>query len=349
MEIRFGRIIGAAAVAVSVVLLLNYGMSPIYKALDLTFAAFDSANVLISESGKNVSGDTEKAAKLAAPQENKPEKEEPNDTSEPETQAAANDETALGAVVRRTVAGGEMKYGKISLNNKSHKSIDIKKSLSGKVDLALDSNSTPQVLIYHTHATEGYMRDAKDYYTAADNARNTDNSANVTAVGDAVQKSLSAAGINTLHNTTQHDNPSYSGSYKRSAATIKQALSENKDIKLAIDLHRDSIPAANNGKTAPICNIAGKNAAQVMIIVSTGYVGAEQNFTLALRLQQTVEVLYPGLARPMIVYESRYNQELVPFGLLIEVGTEANSVDEATYAGELLGNALKVFLNDYIK
>ncbi len=349
MKIRCGRIVGAAVIAMSVVLLINYGMAPIYKALNLTFAAFNSADLLFSESGKKSGSDTKKVAKPVAPQENKSEEDKPDATPETETQAAANDETALGAVVRRTLAGGEMKYGKISLNNKSHKSIDIKKSLSGKIDLALNSNSTPQVLIYHTHATEGYMHNVKDYYTADDNARNTDNSANVTAVGSVVQKSLSAAGINTLHNTTQHDNPSYSGSYKRSAATIKQSLTENKDIKLAIDLHRDSIPSANNGKIAPICNIAGKNAAQVMIIVSTGYDGAEQNFTLALRLQQTIEVLYPGLARPMIVYESRYNQEFVPFGLLIEVGTEANSVDEATYAGELLGNALKVFLNDYIK
>ncbi len=354
MKIRYGRIFGVTAVIVSAVLLFNYGLSPIYKLLDLTFSAFGSADGLISETRKPKSEDKIAAAveseKNGKSQKSESAKSEPEGTSDnPETKAAANSEAALGAVVRRVVSGGEMKYGKIALNNKSHKTVDIKKSLSGKLDLSVNSGGSPQVFIYHTHATEGYMSETRDYYTAADNARNTDNSANVTAVGDAVEKSLSAAGINTLHNATQHDNPSYSGSYKRSAATIKQALAENKEIKLAIDLHRDSIPAANNGKTAPVCNVAGKNAAQVMIIVSTGYEGSEQNFTLALRLQQTLEVLYPGLARPMIVYESKYNQELVPFGLLIEVGTEANSVEEAVYSGELLGNALKVFLNDYIK
>lgn len=354
MKIRYGRIFGAAAVVATVILLFNYGLSPIYKVLDSAFSAFSSADGLISETRKpkseNKNTDDDNDAKNSKPQKNESAKTETADSAaKPETAAAANNEAALGPVVRRAVSGGEMKFGKIALNNKSHKTVDIKKSLSGKLDLSLNSGNSPQVFIYHTHATEGYMSAARDYYTAADNARNTDNSANVTAVGNAVEKSLSAAGINTLHNTTQHDNPSYSGSYKRSAATIKQALAENKEIKLAIDLHRDSIPAANNGKTAPVCNVAGKNAAQVMIIVSTGYEGSEQNFTLALRLQQTLEVLYPGLARPMIVYESKYNQELVPFGLLIEVGTEANSVDEAIYSGELLGNALKVFLNDYIK
>jgi stage II sporulation protein P len=70
-----------------------------------------------------------------------------------------------------------------------------------------------------------------------------------------------------------------------------------------------------------------------------------ENFRLALRLQQTLEVMYPGLARPIVLASKLYNQNLTTGSLLIEMGTESNTLSEAEYSAELTANALVSLLN----
>ena len=55
--------------------------------------------------------------------------------------------------------------------------------------------------------------------------------------------------------------------------------------------------------------------------------------------------MYPGMTRPMNCCPSQYNMHLTHGSLLIEVGTDANTIEEATYTGELLGNVLASVLN----
>ena len=149
-----------------------------------------------------------------------------------------------------------------------------------------------------------------------------------------------------LHDGTVHDYPSYTGAYDRSEATIRAALEEYPSIKVIIDLHRDAISAADGSRTAPVAEINGKSAAQFMIIAGCddGRFGNMpdyiENFKLACLFQQSAEKLYPGLARPVLFDYRNYNQHISTGSLLIEVGSHANSHDEAVYTGELLGDIL---------
>ena len=101
-----------------------------------------------------------------------------------------------------------------------------------------------------------------------------------------------------------------------------------------------------------LVEINGKKAAQVMLVMGsnsgtvTNYPNWKENFKLALKLQQTMEVKYPTLARPLSLMSKNYNQSLSNGSLLIEFGTDANSLAEAAYSAELVGESLVTMLNN---
>ena len=77
----------------------------------------------------------------------------------------------------------------------------------------------------------------------------------------------------------------------------------------------------------------------------TNFPNWQENLKLALKLQQTFEKMYPTLARPLSLMSKNYNESLTNGSLLIEFGTDVNSIDEATYSAEMVGNAIADLLN----
>lgn len=206
------------------------------------------------------------------------------------------------------------------------------------------SSELPQVLIYHTHTSESYLPYG-DSYDADYPIRSSDCSRNITAVGDAICEALAERGISSVHDCTVYDYPMFTGAYYRSAETMLELLEEYPSIKIAIDIHRDGILNEDGSVTAPIAYIGGKNAAQFMIITGcdspeTDFPNYMQNFKLACLLQNCAEDAYPGLARPVLFDYRNYNQSLFDGDLLIEVGSQGNSLDEALYTGKLLGSVI---------
>ena len=203
----------------------------------------------------------------------------------------------------------------------------------------------------HTHTCEAYLDIDTGQYPESFYPRTTDERYSVVAVGDAITQTLNNAGIGTLHDKTIHDNPSYNGSYYRSEQTVKDDLAEYPGIQVVLDIHRDALGNNETGKTKPTFVVDGKKAAQIMIIAGCDDDGTwefpdwEYNLRLALQIQQTAETMYPGMTRPMNFCPSQYNMHLTHGSLLIEVGTDANTIEEATYTGELLGNVLANVLN----
>ncbi len=205
--------------------------------------------------------------------------------------------------------------------------------------------SEPTVLIVHTHTTECFQPTESDSYDASCPTRTRDCSRNIVAVGDALVNALAENGIIAVHDCTVHDYPAYSGAYDRSEDTIRAALEKYPSIKVVIDLHRDAIENADGTRVAPVAEINGQNAAQFMIIAGCddgrfNMPDYMENFRLACLIQNTAEEMYAGLARPVLFDYRNYNQHITTGSLLIEVGSHGNSLDEALYTGELLGNVL---------
>ena len=239
----------------------------------------------------------------------------------------------------------------VAIKNASSAAINIAEQLKIAPDLGLTDTAEPQVLIVHTHTTEAYMAYDAGYYNADDPSRTQDNTRNVVAVGEAIAAQLRAAGIGVIHDTTVHDSPKYTGAYDRSAATIQKNLDEYPTIKVVLDIHRDAINQSATNKLKPTTVINGRKAAQMMIIASANDSAAQphpnwqENMRLALRLQSALHTQYEGIVRPLYVVNSRYNQHLTNGSLLVEMGAEGNTVEEACYSGQILGKTLAQVLN----
>lgn len=270
--------------------------------------------------------------------------------SEITVSAPAVAEKNRGKIVRQTYNGGAsgdlISLSKGSVRNSTQISSSlVKKELAKGLDFSLKKTDEPQVLIYHTHATESYEPVTRDYYDKNYNSRSRDDSVNMNMVGAQIEAQLRAAGIGVIHDKTQHDYPSYTGAYDLSMKTIQKYLKQYPTIKVVLDVHRDAIQRQDGTRIAPTAKINGKNAAQIMIIAGAEKEGDithdfYQNLRFAAHLQTQLEGDYPGLTRPISFAYRKYNQSASPGAVLLEFGGHGNSLEEARYAGELAGKSI---------
>ena len=229
-------------------------------------------------------------------------------------------------------------------NNTRQTAADIAAEAAQPLPFAIEKDSAaPQVLIMHTHATEDYRLSAGLWFTPGDGARSTDRSINMCAVGRVMADTLNAAGICTLHDETLNDYPSYTGSYANSRAVVQQYLAQYPSIKVVLDVHRDAIET-DEGRVKAVADVNGKTAAQVMIICGADKGGNlpnfKQNLAFAAKWESAMESRFPGFTRPVLFDYRYYNQDLTTGSLLIEIGSHGNTLEEAVYSGQLVGEAL---------
>lgn len=253
--------------------------------------------------------------------------------------------------------GTIVSYGNLQIQTKIPKSFyspDIKALLNQGSDLTIYDKSKPTVLIYHSHTTEAYSLLDTGYYISSD-ARSNNSARNMVRVGDDLTAYLKKHGFNVIHDRTIHDKD-YTKSYDNSRATIEKYLEQYPSIEVTIDVHRDDITYSNKTKVKPTAKINGKKAARMMIISGCEYNRVknfpdwEENLKFDLQVQNKVNELYPGLMRPILFSERKYNMYETHYSFLLEVGTDANTLDEACYSARLFGNALGQLLNEkYVK
>ena len=282
-------------------------------------------------------------------------KSEEAETSEQieESTPASTDESVKGKVISRYISpyNAGLSYNGVYLKNSTDLTVDIKALLESPLTFKISKDGGPQVLIVHTHTTETYMTEESDYYTEAFSSRTRQSDKNMVSVGKRVAEKLNGAGIKTLHDTTEHDYPNYTGSYSRAAKTINSYLKKYPSIKVVLDLHRDAVSSGESDKVKLVTEIDGKKAAQVMLVMGsqsgsvTNFPNWKENLKLAVRLQQKIEQKYPTLARPLSLMPKNYNESLTTGSLLIEFGTDVNTLAEAHYSAELVGNALAELLS----
>ena len=272
--------------------------------------------------------------------------ESSSQTSSAQSQAPAV--SGSGAPIQElAIQNSGVQYGNIFVKNtnQNHK-IDIKAELEKQPAVKIQTDSKPQVLIYHTHTTEAYLLQEATSVPAGSESRSTDGTRSVVMVGNAIAAQLKAVGIGVVHDTTIHDSPAYNGSYNRSKQTMAKNLKQYPSIQVTLDIHRDSMTTSNGTRYKPTAAINGKKAAQVMILSgcdddgTLGFPDWEYNLRLGVRVQKQLSDLYPGLARPLNFCPRQYNLNMTKGSLLVEVGTEVNTLDEAVYSGELFGAAL---------
>ena len=203
----------------------------------------------------------------------------------------------------------------------------------------------PTVLIYHTHAMESYTPQTGEDYTEEVPFRTADLDYNMVSVGTRLAELLENAGISVLHDTTLHDAASYNGSYASSRETVEKYLAQYPSIRLVLDIHRDAAEDGSGHQVAATAETAQGDTARLMLVLGSEAGGLynpnwQENYALAVKLQAVLEQESPGLCRELHLTDQRYNQDLSPGALLIEVGAAGNSHEEALRAMTPLAEAI---------
>ena len=202
----------------------------------------------------------------------------------------------------------------------------------------------PQILIYHTHSQETYG-----------GAPEGDDENSVVAVGEYLTRLLTEQyGFSVLHHTGEYDVNDRDHAYSNAAPALKEILEENPTIEVVIDLHRDSVPEKNHLVT----QINGKNCAKIMFFNGLCRTTArgdltkmpnpylQDNLAFSLQMQLAAADQYPDFTRRIYLKGYRYNMHFCPKTLLVEVGAQNNSLEEAMNAMEPLASLLSKVLQN---
>ena len=221
-------------------------------------------------------------------------------------------------------------------------SADLSKLLCKPLSWNL-ADGQPAVLIYHSHATESFSPtssydETSDYHTL-------DTSQNMISVGKHLAALLEAQGIKVIHDTTLHDEPSYTAAYTSSRKSVQDYLEAYPTLRLVLDLHRDAYEDANGNQVAQTVFSQGTRIAPLMFVVGSDYGGGahpnwQENLALALKLQTLIDARCPGICRNINLRSQKFNQDLSPGTLLVEVGAAGNTHDEALRAAEMLASGI---------
>ena len=238
----------------------------------------------------------------------------------------------------------EIKISKgLSVSNGTNIKVNTSEFLKSPLSYSL-SDDGPQILIVHTHTTESYTDSGKVKYTTTDNDRSTDDEKNMIAVGRALAEVLNSNGIKTIHDTTVHDYPAYNGSYERCKATVLKNLEKYPSIKIVLDVHRDGIVREDGTMVKVSCEVDGNKTAQCMFVVGTNseltHNNWQENLKLAAKIQNKANEMYPDFMRPINLRSERFNQQLSKGSIIIEVGSNGNTLNEAVYSAKLMGNVI---------
>ena len=221
--------------------------------------------------------------------------------------------------------------------------ITPKKMLSK--DYSLNKEHTkemPQILIYHTHSLEGYS-----------DSNENDISTGVVGVGTYLSELMQARGYQVLHHIESYDKISHDQAYSLAAPSLEALLSKYPSIEIIIDIHRDGVASDRHLVT----EINQKPTAQIMLFNGLSNTVAhgpieylknpyiEDNLAFAFQIQLKCAEYYPTLARKIYLKGYRYNLHYRPRSLLLEVGAQTNSLEEAKNSMEPFAAMLDMVLS----
>ena len=278
---------------------------------------------------------------------------QPTATPEPEAVEEKKDETppqtttAPDGIIPSTLKASNSPvyatYDNVSIRNYTDYPLDVKALLEAAPQLT-PAEDGPDVLIYHSHATEAYTMDGTDMYEETDNHRTLNTEQNMVRIGTEMTKILEEAGLEVIHDTTLYDYPDYNEAYNRSSQAVKETLDKYPSIRLVIDVHRDAL-VANDGTIYKTVSGTVDNCAQVMMVMGTDSQGQTHpnwrvNLSLATAIQKALADKWSTLARPIALRTSRFNQHYSTGCLLVEIGSHGNTLQEAITAGRLFARTI---------
>ena len=210
--------------------------------------------------------------------------------------------------------------------------LDVDKLM--KPDLKIDQSvDGPQILIYHTHSQERYA-DSKDEKTG------------VVGVGDYLTELLEEEGFQVMHHKGEYDVGDRDHAYSKAAPSIQKIINDNPSIQVVIDLHRDGV----GENTRLVTTQNGKKMAKIMFFNGLSRTTASgdipylknpyisDNLAFSFQMQLAAAEYYPDFTRRIYLKGYRFNMHFCPKSMLVEVGAQTNTFEEAKNAMEPLAD-----------
>ncbi len=220
--------------------------------------------------------------------------------------------------------------------------LNVSKLLGTDMSITKDGDG-PQILIYHTHSQEAFADSIPGDATTS-----------IMGVGEHLAEILrDTYGYNVVHHLGQYDKESRDDSYSVALSDIAQVLDDYPSIEVVIDLHRDAMPES----THLVMDLDGRPTARFMFFnglsrtKKTGNIAylynenLDGNLAFSFQLQRKAMEYYPNLTRKIYLKGYRYNMHLKPRCLLIELGAQNNTVEEAMNACDPLAHILDLVLS----
>ena len=220
--------------------------------------------------------------------------------------------------------------------------LSVDKLMEIDMTMAKQEGEGPQILIYHTHSQEAF----------ADSVPGDVNTG-IVGVGEYLTQVLTEQyGYRVLHHTGQYDVETRDNAYSRALPEVEQLLAKNPSIQVVIDLHRDEVAQ----DTRLVTELQGRPTAKFMFFNGlsrtrkTGDIdylrneNQEANLAFSFQMQLKAAEYYPGLTRRIYLKGYRYNMHLCPRTLLVELGAQNNTYEEAINACDPLAHILDMVL-----
>ena len=216
-----------------------------------------------------------------------------------------------------------------------------------------DWGDGPRVLILHSHTSESYRSVPPDPRADARHHVYNESNTGITRVGRALAERLQDAyGIGTIHSTRIHNWPNHWEAYVNARVTVEEILAAYPSIDIVLDVHRQGIENA-----VWATSVGGVDAVSIEVIYTTSqqfhyatHPNWKRNEAFATLLARAMDDVHPGLKnRVTVVHDRRYNQDLHPHMLLLEVGNYLDLEEHAVAAARLLADAVAVALGDILE
>lgn len=234
-----------------------------------------------------------------------------------------------GSITKNGDSAAETKEATNTIENK-----DVGKVINDNLKKTLDK-AKPEVLIYHTHNSEGYGKDAFS----------TDYDKTVVAIGSEIAKNLELNyGISTLHDKTIHDTW-YNSAYSKSRQTLDTYLKKYGNFKIILDVHRD----AGASRNATLTKMNGEDVATVRFVVTQKSPNLKENMKIVNEIMNNSKKLYPSFMHDIYdkynVGQQYFGQDKSPSALLIEVGSNKNDFNDAKNSAKYIARLLAEYVN----
>ncbi len=199
---------------------------------------------------------------------------------------------------------------------------------------------TPHVLIYHTHNVEAFTPTSGKPHVYDDPEQT------IVRVGAKLAEDLRALGIRVTHSRADNIKNNYTAAYNESLKTATTALQAEPSIEYVFDVHRDAVP-----RSATTAVIEGQSVGRLYFLVGTNeglnHPNWRKNLAFAEKLHAKSEELYPGLSRGILQRPTaRFNQHLRENAVLVEIGGDKNTMEEALRTAGLLANIIAEAIRD---